>query len=441
MPTSVSGSPAPRHAAHKGHKKTGAQAAPDALNWQAALLLVVAADPNAAHVAGNRKSAPEAHHDKAASGKAVAAAGRGKALIGRRTEPKPQPAHARPPATMDKHFAAEHMGKAAASDVKTQHDTKTSKTVAPLPKAKAVQLKEGELATTSNVAQKHTASQQRRLPERPSITKTLPVNGEKSKMPVNAEPMPHNRSGLREASPAAEAATAMQRAALVNADGQSNEKATPKPRAPIIPVHSKEKTINSVLGAGSPSAGAALGAAKPDSFHSGPGTFSQAVLQSQAAVAGGHNSTPLSAQSLHVMAAQIHLLHQTGGGQAHIRLDPPSLGSVQVQLQMQQQNQAQVSFTAAQQATAEALQAALPKLASAMHQNGIQLVHSQVNVDSETALSGQTSQHGAQGQAGQFGQSQHQDGRWPGSGGHRQNSRIESSRPARERNAGARAYA
>lgn len=106
-----------------------------------------------------------------------------------------------------------------------------------------------------------------------------------------------------------------------------------------------------------------------------------------AATPASHLFAPASSQtlnpvSLEHLSAQIHLLHQTGGGQAEIRLDPPSLGIVQIQLTLQQ-NQAQVSFHAAQTATAQMLQASLPQLTQAMQQQGITLTHTQVHTPSD----------------------------------------------------------
>lgn len=93
-------------------------------------------------------------------------------------------------------------------------------------------------------------------------------------------------------------------------------------------------------------------------------------------------SQSLNPVSLQQLSAQIHILHQAGGGHAEIRLDPPSLGSVQIQLTLQQ-NQVQVSFYAAQAATAQMLQASLPQLTQAMQQQGITLTHTQVHASSD----------------------------------------------------------
>lgn len=119
---------------------------------------------------------------------------------------------------------------------------------------------------------------------------------------------------------------------------------------------------------------------------------------------GASGQAPLNQGSLQAMNAQIHALHQAGGGQANIQLDPPSLGSVQIQLNMNSHHQAQVSFTAAQPATAQALQASLPQLSAAMHQNGIQLSHSEVHAtNTDSSLSGQPGS-GFQGQQNPQGQ-------------------------------------
>ncbi|MGN8198212.1 flagellar hook-length control protein FliK [Salinisphaera sp. RV14] len=138
--------------------------------------------------------------------------------------------------------------------------------------------------------------------------------------------------------------------------------------------------------------------------------------------ANGAASTALTPQSVAQLNAQIHSLHQAGGGSTQINLHPASLGAIQIQVQMQGTHQAQVTFNAAQTAAAQAIQASLPQLASAMQQHGIQLSQPQVNTGSD-AGSGQTPNSGqqpgqnpagqqSQGQPSQ-GQQQHSQPRQP----------------------------
>lgn len=114
---------------------------------------------------------------------------------------------------------------------------------------------------------------------------------------------------------------------------------------------------------------------------------------------GEHSVPSLSGQSMQAMQAQIQTLHQNGGGQARIQLNPPSLGQVQIHVQLQANNQAQVSMTAALPSTAQALQSTLPQLNHALQQSGIHLTHSEVNTNgSNTAAPGQQGHTQQQGQ-------------------------------------------
>lgn len=119
----------------------------------------------------------------------------------------------------------------------------------------------------------------------------------------------------------------------------------------------------------SPSGGLA-----PHTLHTAPASSLQSNSPSP--------PSSLSATSLQQLGAQIHTLHHAGGGQAEIRLDPPTLGTVSIQLNVQQ-NQAQVTFQAAQSATAQMLQASLPQLVHTLQQQGITLAHAQVHASSE----------------------------------------------------------
>jgi len=104
---------------------------------------------------------------------------------------------------------------------------------------------------------------------------------------------------------------------------------------------------------------------------------------------------------MQVMQTQIQALHHSGGGHARIQLNPPSLGNVQIQLHLHGNHQAQLSFTAAQPSTAQALQASLPHLSNALQQSGIQLSHAEVNTGGgNPSAAGQQGQSQAHGQGG-----------------------------------------
>lgn len=70
---------------------------------------------------------------------------------------------------------------------------------------------------------------------------------------------------------------------------------------------------------------------------------------------------------------------------AHLTLNPPNLGPVQVQVQMDQNNKVHVHFMAAQPEVRQALQEAIPALESMMNQSGLQLGQSDVSDHSHSA--------------------------------------------------------
>lgn len=134
----------------------------------------------------------------------------------------------------------------------------------------------------------------------------------------------------------------------------------------------------------------------------------QPTVTSAPATPPGAGQSPVSGQSglnpgsLQSMQAQIHTLHQAGGGQARIQLNPPSLGQVQIHLQLQANNEAQLSFTAAQPGTAQALQSSLPQLNHALQQSGIHVTHSEVNAGGpDSGAAGQQGHAQRQGQHSQ----------------------------------------
>lgn len=136
-----------------------------------------------------------------------------------------------------------------------------------------------------------------------------------------------------------------------------------------------------------------------DSLTGGPGVANGADAGNSGA------SGTLAAATLHGLATQISGLHQARVGHADIRLDPPSLGMVNVHVQMNGQNQMQVSFIAAQSATAQSLQNSLSQLAQAVSQHGVTLTHAQVQSADGSTFSGTAGGsafgHPAGGQTGQ----------------------------------------
>lgn len=81
---------------------------------------------------------------------------------------------------------------------------------------------------------------------------------------------------------------------------------------------------------------------------------------------------------------------------AHIQVNPPQLGPIEVSLKMNGTDQAQVIFTAAVPATREILEQNMPKLVSMMAGSGIQLADAQVS----SGQSGQSQQFFARHQNG-----------------------------------------
>ncbi|MDE1895645.1 MAG: flagellar hook-length control protein FliK [Rhodospirillales bacterium] len=92
------------------------------------------------------------------------------------------------------------------------------------------------------------------------------------------------------------------------------------------------------------------------------------------------------------LAATVTALHQSGQAGTVLRLDPPGLGHLSVEVRLGAQGQVNVMFVPSTADAAQALQASLPGLASAMAQSGLTLGQAQVG--------GQFSQ-----QSGQNGQS------------------------------------
>ncbi len=126
------------------------------------------------------------------------------------------------------------------------------------------------------------------------------------------------------------------------------------------------------------------------------------MLMSSAASATAASSSPQSAsvtnptmQSLDVQAdikspnwsrvvsSRVVWMAQQGTQQAELRLNPPTLGPVDVRLSVQN-DQTTVSFIANNATTREALEQALPRLRESFQENGLQLAHADVGEQSSS---------------------------------------------------------
>lgn len=126
------------------------------------------------------------------------------------------------------------------------------------------------------------------------------------------------------------------------------------------------------------------------------------MLMNSAASATATSSSPQSAnvtnptmQSLDVQAdikspnwsrvvsSRVVWMAQQGMQQAELRLNPPTLGPVDVRLSVQN-DQTTVSFIANNATTREALEQALPRLRESFQENGLQLAHADVGEQSSS---------------------------------------------------------
>lgn len=164
----------------------------------------------------------------------------------------------------------------------------------------------------------------------------------------------------------------------VHTDGQTGLSAQTQAQLQVRHSVTKPVSVSNLQEGGVVGIQPASGPVNPHATPSSPALH----VSGAAAAQSPQSAQTLNPVSLQQLNAQIHILHQAGGGHAEIRLDPPSLGSVQIQLTLQQ-NQAQVSFHAAQTATAQMLQASLPQLTQAMQQQGVTLTHTQVHAPSD----------------------------------------------------------
>lgn len=107
---------------------------------------------------------------------------------------------------------------------------------------------------------------------------------------------------------------------------------------------------------------------------SGTGT---ALVSGQAALSlpvHPNMNNPVWAQ---VMSSRVVWMAKEGVQQASLRMNPATLGPVEVKLHVQN-DQASVTFLAQQGATRDALEQALPRLRESFAENGIQLAHAEV---------------------------------------------------------------
>lgn len=84
-----------------------------------------------------------------------------------------------------------------------------------------------------------------------------------------------------------------------------------------------------------------------------------------------------------VVSSRVVWMAQQGMQQAELRLNPPTLGPVDVRLSVQN-DQTTVSFLANNATTREALEQALPRLRESFQENGLQLAHADVGEQSSS---------------------------------------------------------
>ncbi|MBA4501057.1 flagellar hook-length control protein FliK [Marinobacterium marinum] len=98
------------------------------------------------------------------------------------------------------------------------------------------------------------------------------------------------------------------------------------------------------------------------------------------------------------------MMAQHGPKVAHIQLDPPELGAMQIRVHLQGQDQVSVSFTSASPAVRDALEQQLPRLREMFADQGLNLQDSSVSDDARRQHSDQREQAEASGQqAGGYG--------------------------------------
>ncbi len=97
------------------------------------------------------------------------------------------------------------------------------------------------------------------------------------------------------------------------------------------------------------------------------------------------------------------MMAQHGPRTAHIQLDPPELGAMQIRVHLQGQDQVSVSFTSANPAVRDALEQQLPRLREMFADQGLNLQDSSVSDEASRQGSGQREQADSFGRSGGYG--------------------------------------
>ncbi len=147
----------------------------------------------------------------------------------------------------------------------------------------------------------------------------------------------------------------------------------------------------------------------------------QSAAAAAAAPGRGHNATPATtaqpgsdfAQQLQQKLAEPRwggqlgeraiMMAQHGPRTAHIQLDPPELGAMQIRVHLQGQDQVSVSFTSANPVVREALEQQLPRLREMFAEQGLNLQDSSVSDEARQQGSGQREQAEATGRTSAYG--------------------------------------
>ena len=198
----------------------------------------------------------------------------------------------------------------------------------------------------------------------------------------SAQALPQAGQGIGAHAKPAAAPTAAQQESAVHAVAAVNQ--TSSTAASLA--------LRGSFAAAAPSAGAFKTAADKSSAEPG-----SAALGVSALAGGGNNSAPAAApvqtampqiaaatptgatgSSAAALAATVTALHQAGQSGAVLRLDPPGLGTLSVHVGLSGLGQVNVLFVPSTAQGAQALQAGLPGLSTAMAQSGLVLGQAQV---------------------------------------------------------------
>jgi hypothetical protein len=144
-----------------------------------------------------------------------------------------------------------------------------------------------------------------------------------------------------------------------------------------------------------------------------------AARSGQGAAASSATTGPTFAQQLQQQLAEPRwgqqvgeraiMMAQHGPRTAHIQLDPPELGAMQIRIHLQGQDQVSVSFTSANPAVRDALEQQLPRLREMFADQGLNLQDSSVSDEARRQGSGQREQAEGFGRSGGYGSAEGPD--------------------------------